>query len=213
MEYDKKLIATKLRRWEKYLENYRLPTWAEIPDIGLYMEQVIALLKQYLDYLPPELKEEQFITSATINNYVRKKIMPEPKSKRYYRTHIAYLIMICTLKQCLSIPTLQTMIPMNISEAELEQIYSDYVKRHSIASRYFNSQVKMVAGPILDHKQEESELSVYKTSDLISACAIISGFSRLLAEKLILLEGKRLAEDGTIIGKEENKKEEKKGKD
>ena len=87
MAYDNDLIAGKLRRWEKYLLNYRLPDWDEIPDFGLYMEQVITLLKQYLDYLPPELKEEQFITAATINNYVRTRVMPEPRKKKYYRTH------------------------------------------------------------------------------------------------------------------------------
>ena len=78
MEYNNDLVAGKLRRWERYLENYHLPKWEEIPNLGLYMEQVIALLKQYLDYLPPELKEEQFITSATINNYVRTRVMPKP---------------------------------------------------------------------------------------------------------------------------------------
>ena len=91
MSYDKALIAGKLRRWEKHLMRFRLPEWDEIPEIGLYMEQVLSLLKQYLDYLPPELKEEQFITASTINNYVRTKVMPEPIKKRYYRTHIAIL--------------------------------------------------------------------------------------------------------------------------
>ena len=57
MAYDNALVAGKLRRWEKYLNDYRLPAWNEIPDFGLYMEQVTVLLKQYLDYLPPELKE------------------------------------------------------------------------------------------------------------------------------------------------------------
>ena len=46
MAYDNDLIAGKLRRWEKYLERYRLPAWEEIPDFGLYMEQVVQLLKQ-----------------------------------------------------------------------------------------------------------------------------------------------------------------------
>ena len=108
MRYDKALVAGKLRRWETYLNNYRLPTWEQIPDLGLYMEQVIVLLRQYLDYLPPELKEEQqFITAAAINNYVRTRIMPQPRKKRYYREHIAYLIMILTLKPTLSMALIQ----------------------------------------------------------------------------------------------------------
>ena len=61
MSYDKALVAGKLRRWETYLKTYRLPDWEQIPDLGLYMEQVVLLLRQYLDYLPPELKDEEFI--------------------------------------------------------------------------------------------------------------------------------------------------------
>ena len=197
MNYDKRLIAGKLRRWEKYLDDYRLPLWSDIPDIGLYMEQVIMLLKQYLDYLPPELKEAQFITAATINNYVRKKIMPEPKKKKYYRVHIAYLIMICSLKQCLSIPTLQTMIPMGLTDEQVEETYNSYALRHQLACRYFSQQVRAAAAGILDH-EPESELSTDDTSDLIYSAAVISGFSRLLAEKLLLLEGKDLENGGSI---------------
>ena len=175
----------------------QLPEWENIPDIGLYMEQVIALLKNYLDYLPPELKEEQFITAAAINNYVRKKIMPEPDKKKYYRTHIAYLIIICSLKQSLSIPTLQTMIPVNLSKEELRNFYTAYARRHSLASRYFVKQVKEAAAGILDH-DPVSEMATDSTEDLITAAAVVCGFSRLLAEKLLLLDGKTV-EDGVSI--------------
>ena len=46
MAYDQQLIAAKLRRWEKYLLKFRLPEWQEIPDIGLYMEQVVAKARE-----------------------------------------------------------------------------------------------------------------------------------------------------------------------
>jgi len=191
--YEKALIAGKLRRWEKYLLNYRLPAWEEIHDIGLYMDQVVTLLRQYLDYLPPELKEEQVITPAAINNYVRKKIMPEPIKKKYYRSHIAYLIMICTLKQCMSISTLQTMIPMGLSEEELERTYTAFAKRHRASALFFIEQVREVAAGILDH-DEQTEISTSDTVDLITTSAVVSGFSRLLAEKLLLLDGKTAAD-------------------
>ena len=197
MTFDKALIAGKLRRWEKYLDEYRLPAWEELPDIGLYMAQVVTLLTQYLDYMPPELKGEQVITPAAINNYVRKKIMPEPVKKKYYRRHIAYLIMVCTLKQCLSIPTLQAIIPAGLDEEELKQTYSSYVKRHRMACTYFVKQVRIAAGGILDH-EPESEIATDDTGELISMVAVISGFARLLAEKLLLLDGKDLENGGSI---------------
>ncbi len=197
MAYDKALIAGKLRRWEKYLQSYRLPLWDAIPDLGLYMEQVISLLEGYLDYLPPELKEEQIITAAAINNYVRKKIMPEPVKKKYYRVHIAYLIMICTLKQSLSINTLQPMIPMGIPEEQVREIYDSFVRRHHAAAEYFVGQVRMAAGGILDHK-DTAPFSTDEPSELVVSAAIIGGFSRLLAQKLLLLDGKDLTNGGSI---------------
>ena len=192
MEFDKALIAGKLRRWEKYLDQYRLPKWEEIPNFGLYMEQVVILIKEYLDYLPPELQEDQIITPATINNYVRKKVMPEPVKKKYYRTHIAYLIMICTLKQCLSIAMLQSLIPMGLSEEEVKETYSTYTQIHRKSCGYFISQVRLAAARILDH-EDRDEITMEDTEELIEGAAIVGGLSRLLSEKLILLDGKTAA--------------------
>lgn len=199
MTFDKELIAGKLRRWERYLDEYRLPAWEELPNIGLYMEQVVILIRQYLNYFPSELREEQVITPAAINNYVRKKIMPVPVKKKYYRIHIAYLIMICTLKHCLAIPTLKTMIPMGLSEDEMRKVYTAYVERHRMACTYFVRQVHVVAGGILN-QQTESEITTNDTGDLISMAAVISGLARLMAEKLLLLEGKDLANGGSVEG-------------
>ena len=197
MTYDTKLVAGKLRRWEKYLENYRLPSWREIPDIGLYMEQVIVLLKEYLDYLPPELKDEQIITAAAINNYVRTRIMPEPVKKKYYRTHIAYLVMICTLKQTIPIAVVSKIIPNGINDEEVRQIYEKYTQQHCNSVQYFLKQIRLLAGPILEHEEILPESSE-DPADLINICTILSGLAKLLAEKLLLLEGKDLQTGGSI---------------
>ena len=190
MQYDTSFVEMKLRRWEKYINEFRLPAWEDIPDLGLYMEQVLALLTEYLDYLPPELKDEQFITAATINNYVRNRYMPKPFKKKYYRVHIAYLVMICTLKQSLTIATLTKMIPNDIPEERVKEIYTAYRERHRIAAEFFVETVRVIAAPILGHEERRMSASVDETSDLISTYAIISGLSGLLAEKLLLLEDK-----------------------
>ena len=190
MAYTNAFVAAKLRRWEKYLHNYRLPDWEAIPDFGLYMEQVIDLLKQYLDYLPPELKAEQFITAATINNYVRTKVMPEPVKKRYYREHIAYLIIIASLRQTLSIALIRRIIPMGLDRAQVEEVYRGYARQHAISARIFTDQIRLAAAPILEH-EDSDENAAECTEDLIARAAITGGFYRLLAEKLLLLEEKQ----------------------
>ena len=197
MAYDNALVAGKLRRWEKYLDDFRLPRWEEIPNLGLYMEQVTVLLREYLDYLPPELKDEQFITAATINNYVRIKVMPEPVKRRYYRVHIAYLIIILTLKQSLSLSMLQTLLPGDLPEDEVRRTYDAYVRRHQLCAQYFIDQVRLTAAAMFD-REVTMELAVRDTPEMITSAAILSGFARLFAEKLLLLEGKTLATGGSI---------------
>ena len=197
MTFDKELVAGKLRRWEKYLDDFSLPRWEELPNFGLYMDQVVTLLREYLNYMPPEFKGEQAITPAAINNYVRKQSMPEPVKKKYYRIHIAYLIIICSLKQSLSIPTLQTMIPPDLTEEELRQVYCAYAARHQIACSYFIRQIRDMSAKILDHEQAPA-FAAENTSELIYTVAVASGIARLLAEKLLLLEGKTLEDGGSI---------------
>ena len=189
MAYTNSFVAAKLRRWEKYLNNSRLPDWENIPDFGLYMEQVIDLLTQYLDYLPPELKAEQFITASAINNYVRTKVMPEPVKKRYYREHIAYLIIIASLKQTLSIALIRRIIPMGLDRAQVEEVYRGYVKQHAISARAFTEQIRQTAAPILEHEGSDEDAAEC-TEELIARSAITGGFYKLLSEKLILLEEK-----------------------
>ena len=197
MAYCEELVAGKLRRWEKYLLRFRLPDWEEIPNIGLYMDQVVVLLMGYLDYMPPELKEEQVVTAAAINNYVRKGIMPSPEKKKYYREHIAYLVMICTLKQSLSIAMLQKLLPTGRGEEEVRPVYEAYVRRHRESAGFFVEQVRAAAAGILKHP-DAAENAVESTEDLIASTAIVGGFARLLAEKLLLLDGCTLEPGGSI---------------
>ena len=196
MSYDKQLVAGKLRRWERYLDRFRLPAWEEIPDIGLYMEQVVTLLREYLDYLPPELKEEEAVTAAAINNYVRTRVMPGPQKKRYYRVHLAYLIVICTLKQGLSISLVQKLLPVGLPPEEVRRIYSQYAERHRVTAQYFTQQVYAAAALFLD-LEPESALTTDRVEELIASAAL-GGFSRLLAEKLLLLEGRTVANGGSL---------------
>ena len=71
MQYDKDLVAHKLRRWDKFITDYHLPEWETIPDFGLYMDQVIVLLEQYLSFIPsPAGTKEHFVTSSTINSAI-----------------------------------------------------------------------------------------------------------------------------------------------
>ena len=55
-----------------------------------------------------------------------------------------------------------------------------------------------MAGPILQHSEDSGDVGTERPEDLIETSAIIGGFARLLAEKLLLLDGKDLTNGGEI---------------
>ena len=202
MEYDKELIAHKLQRWDKFITDYHLPDWETIPDFGLYMDQVIVLLEQYLSFIPaPVGGKERFVMSSTINNYVRLKIMPAPEKRKYHRIHIAYLIMILTMKQSLSISDVQKVIPpMDSSEDEVLSVYEDYSEKFRRLALFFNQQVQSAAEGVRSTEQSSDNA----VELLVIESALIAGFSKILAEKLIRLCG---ADTEDVLAAEQAKEE------
>ncbi|MCI6990235.1 MAG: DUF1836 domain-containing protein [Clostridiales bacterium] len=184
MPYDKELIAHKLIRWEHYLNNYKLPAWKELPDIGLYMDQVIALLGQYLDFIPIEDSKDKPVTPTTINNYVRLKVMPAPEKRKYYRVHIAFLIMIFTLKQGISINGLQQLLPSTADEEEVRIFYTSYIARLQEVGNFYTAQTRAAVQDILDPETSDEGA----IENVIIQSILQSGFSRIMAEKLLHLQ-------------------------
>lgn len=181
--HDKTLVREKLLRWESVLQQYELPSWDMLPGIDLYMDQVLVLLTQYLNFLPKEDDAGNVTTAAMINNYVKQKVVPAPIKKRYNRTHLAFLIILCTLKQTFGIASVQHMLPVDAPEEAVRSTYDAFVRLHKDVSAEFLAQVRSAAAPAL-LSEEADERAV---NGLILRSAISASLFRLLGEKLITL--------------------------
>ena len=106
-----------------------LPSWDEIPDLDLYMDQVLSLLKRYLGSI--QQSDEKGITSSMINNYVKQQVMPAPAKKRYTREHIVYLIMIYILKSALTMVQIRTLFGQELSVKSLRELYTAFCDQYS----------------------------------------------------------------------------------
>lgn len=59
------------------------------------------------------------------------------------------------------------------------------------------ARLRLASAALLDH-DEKPDIAVQTTEELVASAAIVAGFSRLLAEKLLLLDGKDLSNGGSI---------------
>ncbi len=111
-----------LQEWQESLREVHLPRWEELPNLGLYMDQVITILEHYLEPVFPE--GEKILTPAMINNYVKLKLIPKPDKKKYGREHLAYLVAITILKQVLTIPEVRDGIVWLAEKVGPKQAYN-----------------------------------------------------------------------------------------
>lgn len=109
------------------LEGTSLPAWSDIPDLDLYMDQVISLMKRYLG--PLSASDDKGITSSMVNNYVKQGVMPAPKKKRYTKIHLVYLIMIYILKNALTMTQIRSLIESELSNQSLEELYTAFCEQ------------------------------------------------------------------------------------
>lgn len=189
MQYDRELISHKLQRWDHYISDYHLPQWESIPDFGLYMDQVIVLLEQYLSFIPPVSEsKERVVTASAINNYVRLKLMPAPVKRKYYRIHICYLIIILTLKQSIGISQVQKIIPLALADEQdgtesIRQVYEDYSRKFRGVALLFIQQIQNTWQDLCAPDAGTDGVA----RCLVMESALLAGFSKILAEKLLRL--------------------------
>ena len=82
------------------IDSWEPVKWEGLPDIDLYMDQVVTYLRRQLALFQDD-SEASLVTRSIINNYVKDGIVPRPINKRYAREQLSALMMACVLKRVL----------------------------------------------------------------------------------------------------------------
>lgn len=108
------------------VNNFHIPRWDELPNIDLYMDQVLNYIEGCLkDYIKLE-SNEKIITKTMVNNYVKQDIILPPVNKKYNKLHIAELFAICILKQVYSISEIKELLNLALSSNSAENSYNKF---------------------------------------------------------------------------------------
>ena len=111
-----------LKDLKRRLKEERPTGWEQLPDIALYMDQVIS----YLPRQQIRFDNAENMTSAMVNNYIKDGLLPRAEGKRYNRIHLAYLTAISDLKQVLSVRDMAALIPAGNLGREPEVVYAAF---------------------------------------------------------------------------------------
>ena len=97
---------------------FNLPTYKEIPSVGLYLDQTSKYINEVLLDLP-----DAMITNSMISNYVKKHLIANPIKKQYGREQIACLIFIAVTKNTLSLDEVAAVFEMQKGVCEIQDAY------------------------------------------------------------------------------------------
>ena len=81
----------------------------DIPNIGLYMDQVTTFMDEQLNACK-RYENDKILTKTMINNYAKNDLLPPPEKKKYSKEHLLTLIFIYYFKNILSISDIQTIL-------------------------------------------------------------------------------------------------------
>jgi len=139
-----------------FMQDFRLPRYHEIPNVGLYLEQTTRYIAECF---APLL--DGVITASMISNYVKRGLVSNPVKKQYSREQIAYLIYITTVKTVLSMEDIRLMLRIQKETYETQVAYDYFCTalEEMLACISQNRQ-----GPDVDAGAESSEKTMLRNT-------------------------------------------------
>ena len=165
----------KIGEWANRTQEYRPVAWYRLPEIYLYMDQVLTYMNKQLEPLT-RTEDAAPLTSSMINNYVKDGVLPRPEQKKYSREHLAMLTMICMLKPVLTIPDIDMLLKGLLEDNSSANMYERFCGAQSTA---LQDVCKRVAAALPEGEAALSRLAIELS---IEAEARRTAAERILSE-------------------------------
>lgn len=164
--------------WGKQERSCRLPRWNDLPEIGLYMDQVLTLMSKYIRVFS---QGEANLTPSMINNYVKLGIIPPPAKKKYSRVHISHLLIICAMKSVLPIQVIGAMIDHLLKSRTEEELLDFFSEQYELT---FHRLVEILRSSIESQTADDGGVGRMLITTAIQAAAVSSG-SKIISENAL----------------------------
>lgn len=166
-----------------------------IPNIDLYMDQVITLFEEKLAHTKRNEKDK-LLTKTMINNYAKDKLLMPAKKKKYTKEHIILMILLYEMKQILTISDIKEIFGTIIKDGEVDAeklsiIYKIYLKMKAKGLNSFEAQVNTINDDLKAEIEEagvlEEKIQDETTQDMLMAILLTqkANYYKRLAEKII----------------------------
>ncbi|HAP56038.1 MAG TPA: hypothetical protein DCQ16_09205 [Spirochaetaceae bacterium] len=155
--------------------------WEYLPDIGLYMDQLVTCLERRLE-LFTKAAGGSLITPSMINNYAKSKIVPRAEGKKYGKEHVALLLTVFTLKRVLSVQDMGSLVGKIGTASEVEEFYGRFRRGMEYSARETAS---LVGTALAEASDDDKHLDAKTLRDLALDLAVDASIRSYAAETLL----------------------------
>ena len=134
------------------LESCRLPEWNELPDFGLYIDQLVI----YVSRTFPDISGRLDLTPSMINNYVKAGLIDKPTGKKYGRGALAQLLMVSLMKVSTPLDVMKKLLHPD-DGTETKDMYCDFILTQR---RVRDEIISRGSIPALDYALESASLQL-----------------------------------------------------
>ena len=145
----------------------------DIPEIDLYMDQVIQIFEQKLSNSKRK-DSDKVLTKTMINNYAKAKLLMSIKNKKYSKEHLLLMSMIYDLKGSLSI-------------SDIKDLFDNIVKKYDEDKEYDLRSLYKLYLDINNSNYEELLENIYKQIDCVKGIIADSEEFNEYEEKLLFI--------------------------
>lgn len=141
--------------------------WDNLPDIDLYMDQLIS-------YMPRQQlisSRENKITPAMVNNYIKANLLKRANGKRYSKSHLAELSIISFLKQIVTVKD-AALVFNELPSDDIRRNYESYLQN-------LDTELKSVSEQLPDTLDDR------EIAEMVMQLAIVSYANKLTCLRLI----------------------------
>lgn len=154
----------------------------QIPELELYIDQILMLFEDKLGE-NRRRENDKILTKSMVNNYSKEKMIRPMRGKKYSREQILQILMICNLKNVLSIGDIKQVMTLLMAEGVQAKGMQEIFEKDRENQKELKESINVMVDRLKQNYDEEMDTMALVS--LLLSFAGIAAYYRKTSEAII----------------------------
>ena len=154
----------------------------QIPELDLYIDQILMLFEDKLGETRRREKDK-ILTKSMVNNYSKEKMIRPMRGKKYSREQILQILIICNLKNVLSIGDIKQVMTLLMEEGVRSDGLEEIFEKDTVNQLKLKEGISTIVNGLRENYAEEMDIKALVS--LLLSLASISSYCKRVSEAMI----------------------------